>query len=200
MPPHSIVRSPSPRARSDRDAEERSAMDVMMSGTEGSATVEGVILGVDTHLDLHVAVALDQLGRRLGELTAPTTAKGYESLVRWAECFGPVRCAAVEGTGSYGAGLARHLRSVGIMVFEVERPKRRHLRRNGKSDSRDAEAAARAVLAGETAGEPKSADGRVEMIRALRAARRSAVKARSQAANQLQASLVTAPETLRNRL
>jgi transposase len=110
-------------------------------------------------------------------------------------------CSGVEGTSSYGAGLTRHLRSAGIAAFEVERPKRRHLQRNGKSDSRDAEAAARAVLAGETAGEPKSAeDGRVEMIRALRAARRSAVKARSQAANQLQASLVTAPETLRNRL
>jgi transposase len=79
-------------------------------------------------------------------------------------------CSGVEGTSSYGAGLTRHLRSAGIAAFEVERPKRRHLQRNGKSDSRDAEAAARAVLAGETAGEPKSAeDGRVEMIRALRA-------------------------------
>jgi transposase len=175
-------------------------MDVMMGGTEGSDTVAGVVLGVDTHLDLHVAVALDQLGRHLGELTVPTTAKGYQNLLCWAESFGPVRCAGVEGTGSYGAGLARHLRSAGIAVFEVERPKRRRLRRNGKSDSRDAQAAARAALAGETAGEPKSADGRVEMIRVLRAARHSAVKARSQAANQLQAVLVTAPETLRNRL
>ena len=173
---------------------------MMMGGTEGSDTVAGVVLGVDTHLDLHVAVALDQLGRHLGELTVPTTAKGYQNLLCWAESFGPVRCAGVEGTGSYGAGLARHLRSAGIAVFEVERPKRRRLRRNGKSDSRDAEAAARAALAGETAGEPKSADGRVEMIRVLRAARHSAVKARSQAANQLQAVLVTAPETLRNRL
>lgn len=84
--------------------------------------------------------------------------------------------------------------------MEVERPKRRHRRRNGKSDTRDAEAAARAVLAGETAGEPKSGDGRVEMIRVLRSARRSAVKARSQVANQLQGFLVTAPEELRQRL
>src|SRR5919199_1092592 len=199
MTRHSIVRSLCRRARSDRDAE-RGAMDVMMGGTEGSDTVAGVVLGVDTHLDLHVAVALDQLGRHLGELTVPTTAKGYQNLLCWAESFGPVRCAGVEGTGSYGAGLARHLRSAGIAVFEVERPKRRRLRRNGKSDSRDAQAAARAALAGETAGEPKSADGRVEMIRVLRAARHSTVKARSQAANQLQAVLVTAPETLRNRL
>jgi transposase len=92
------------------------------------------------------------------------------------------------------------LRAVAIPVVEVERPKRHHLRRNGKSDSRDAEAAARAVLAGEVAGEPKSGDGRVEMIRVLRAARRSAVKAKSQAANQLQGLRVTAPEKLRHRL
>jgi transposase len=83
---------------------------------------------------------------------------------------------------SYGAGLARYLREAGVAVLEVERPKRRHLPRNGKSDSKeDAERAARAVLAGQTAGEPKSTDGRVEMIRALRAARRSALKARAQA-------------------
>ena len=85
-------------------------------------------------------------------------------------------------------------------MAEVERPKRRHLRRNGKSDPIDAEAAARTVLAGETAGTPKSADGRVEMIRALRTARRSAVKARGQASNQLQDLVVTAPDALRDRL
>jgi hypothetical protein len=88
---------------------------------------------VDTHLDFHVAVALDTLGRRrLGELTVPTTTKGYKRLLCWAEDFGAVRCAGVEGTSSYGAGLARYLRAAGIAVAEVERPKRRHLRRNGK--------------------------------------------------------------------
>jgi transposase len=168
---------------------------------EGSATVvEGVVLGVDTHLDFHVAMVLDHLGRRLGESKVPTTTGGYRSLLSWAEGFGPVRCAGVEGTGSYGAGLARYLKSTGITVMEVERPKRRHLKRNGKSDPKDAEAAARAVLAGEAAGEPKSADGQVEMIRVLRAARCSAVKARSQAANQLQALRLTAPERLQRRL
>jgi predicted nuclease with RNAse H fold len=163
---------------------------------EGSASVDGVVLGVDTHLDLHVAVAVDWLGRRLGELTVPTTARGYERLLRWAEGFGPVGCAGIEGTSSYGAGLARHLKAAGVSVVEVERPKRRHLRRKGKSDPIDAEAAARAVLAGEALGEPKSGDGKVEMIRTLRSARHSAVKARSQAANQLKALLVTAPEEL----
>ena len=96
--------------------------------------------------------------------------------------------------------LARHLKAAGISVMELERPKRRHLRRKGKSDPIDAEAAARTVLAGEALGEPKSGDGKVEMIRLLRSARQSAVKARSQAANQLQALLVTAPEDLRHRL
>jgi transposase len=162
-----------------------------------------VILGVDTHLDFHVAVAVDHLGRRLGESRVPTTAKGYEGLLRWAEGFGPVRCAGIEGTSSYGAGLARHLRVRGIEVLEVERPKRR--RRSShcnvkKSDPSDAESAARAVLAGEASGVPKSADGRVEMIRALRAARRSAMKARTQAANQLQGLRLTAPEELLKRL
>ena len=172
-------------------------------GAERPETEVAVILGVDTHLDFHVAVAMDHLGRRLGESSVPTTAKGYEKLLCWAESFGPVRCAGVEGTSSYGAGLARHLRARGIEVLEVERPKhrRRSLRRNlQKSDPSDAEAAARAVLAGEASGVPKSGDGPVEMIRTLRAARRSALKARTQAANQIQGLRVTAPEQLLNRL
>jgi transposase len=171
--------------------------------TEGMETEGEVVLGVDTHLDFHVAVAIDHLGRRLGESSVPTTPKGYERILRWAEGFGSLRCAGVEGTSSYGAGFARHLRSRGIEVLEVERPehRRRSSRRNlQKSDPSDAEAAARAVLAREASGKPKSADGRVEMIRTLRAARRSAIKARTQAANQLQALCVTAPEQLRNRL
>ena len=150
---------------------------------ERPATTEvAVILGVDTHLDLHVAVAVDHLGRSLGEASVPTTAKGYEELLRWAEGFGPVRCAGVEGTSSYGAGLTRHLRARGVEVLEVERPehRRRSSHRNvEKSDPSGAERAARVVLAGEASGVPKSSDGRVEMIRTLRAARRSAVKART---------------------
>ena len=174
-----------------------------MIDAERPDTKVEVILGVDTHLDFHVAVAIDHLGRRLGESSAPTTPKGYEKLLIWAEDFGSVRCAGVEGTSSYGAGLARHLRARGIEVLEVERPKhrRRSSRRNvQKSDPSDAESAARAVLSGEASGVPKSADGRVEMIRTLRAARRSAIKARTQAANQLQIVRVTAPEELLNGL
>src|SRR5215212_6621162 len=111
-----------------------------------SAALE-VVLGVDTHLDAHAAVALDHHGRRLGALSLPTTEKGYWELLSWAQEFGgPVRCAGVEGTSSYGAGLARHLKSRGIEVLEVERPKRRQRstshRNRGKSDHVDAEAAA----------------------------------------------------------
>jgi transposase len=106
----------------------------------------------------------------------------------------------VEGTGSFGAELTRFLQAEEIEVFEVTRPKRRDQYRSGKSDPIDAEAAARAILAGIATGRPKGADGEVEMIRALRAVRRSAVKARSQAVNQLKAMLITAPEELREKL
>jgi transposase len=173
---------------------------VTTSDARGSGDVAEVVLGVDTHLDFHVAVVLDQLGRRLGESKVPTTIEGCRNLLLWAEGFGPIRCAGVEGTGSYGAGLARHLKAAGIAVVEVERPKRRHLHRRGKSDPKDAVANARAVLAGETASVPKSADSLVEMIRTLRGARRSAVKARVKAANLLKAMLLTAPEELPRRL
>jgi transposase len=180
----------------------KGATDVTTIGAERPDTRVEVILGVDTHLDFHVAVAVDHLGRRLGGLSVPTTTKGYERLLCWAEGFGPVRCTGVEGTSSYGAGLVRHLRTRGIEVLEVERPKRRRRgsRRHVKSDSSDAERAARAVLAGQASGVPKSGDGRVEMIRALRAAHRSAIKARTQAANQLQGLRLRAPDELLNRL
>ena len=174
----------------------------MTRDEERPGAVLEVVLGVDTHLDAHAAVALDRLGKRLGTITLPTTEKGYDQLVSWVEGLGFVRCAGVEGTSSYGAGVARHLKSRGIEVLEVERPKRRRpsAHRNSKSDHADAEAAARTVLAGEAAGMPKSGDGEVEMIRVLRTARRAAVKARTQATNQLKNLVVTAPEGLRRRL
>ncbi len=200
---HSIVRSlPFLGLRSDRYIE-RGCANVTMMDAERSDTKAEVILGVDTHLDVHVAVAVDHLGRRLGESSVPTTAKGYERLLRWAEGFGPVRCAGLEASSSYGAGLARHFEAQGIEVLEVERPNRRRRssgRKVKKSDLSDAERAARAMLAGEASGVPKSGDGSVETIRALRAARRSAIKARTQAANQLQGLRLTAPEELRHRL
>jgi transposase len=201
---HSIVRSLLLVGFWGSDRDRKGGRDVRTTGEERSSAALEVVLGVDTHLDAHAAVALDHHGRRLGALSLPTTEKGYEELLLWAKGFGPVRCVGVEGTSSYGAGVARHLTSRGIEVLEVERPKRHQQstsRRNrGKSDHADAEAAARTVLAGEAAGVPKSADGCVEMIRVLRAARRAAVKARTQAANQLKNLVVTAPEGLRRRL
>jgi transposase len=155
---------------------------------------------VDTHKDVHVAVALDGIGRHRGTLSVPANLAGYKRLVDWAEEFGPLKHAGVEGTGSFGAGLTRFLKGRRIKVSEVIRPKRRDQYRAGKSDPIDAEAAARAVLAGTATGQPKSADGEVEMIRTLRITRRSAVKARVGAANQLQNLLITAPEGLKSEL
>jgi transposase len=159
-----------------------------------------VTVGVDTHADSHVAVALDQLGRLLGSRTIPTTPAGYAALLGWATTLGTIDRVGVEGTGSYGAGLTRWLHAHGQVVIEVDRPDRAARRRQGKADDLDAHAAARAVQAGTATGRPKAGDGRVEMIRSLRLARRSAVKARTQAANQLKALLVTAPDVLRAQL
>jgi transposase len=157
-------------------------------------------VGVDTHADQHVAAALDQCGRLIGTRAIPATPAGYATLLAWATAHGAVERVGIEGAGSYGAGLARWLRGRGLVVVEVDRPNRRVRRRNGKSDPVDAEAAARAAQAGTATGQPKAGDGRVEAIRALRIARRSAIKARTQAANQLHALVVTAPDALRTRL
>ncbi len=159
-----------------------------------------VIIGVDTHKDQHVAVALNGLGRRIGSTTIPTTAAGYRHLVAWASSLGDIEAFGVEGTGSYGAALARHLRAGDHQVIEVVRPNRQARRRNGKSDPADAEAAARAVLSGEATGTPKSGDDLVEMIRVLRVARSTAMKARTQALNALKSLVVTAPVELRDQL
>ena len=159
-----------------------------------------VTLGVDTHADAHVAAALDHLGRELGTITVPTTTSGFTQLVEWASQFGMIDRVGIEGTGCWGAGLARWMRAEGLVVIEVDRPNRRTRRRHGKSDVIDAVAAARAVQSGEANGTPKAGDGDVEAIRTLRVAYRSAVKARTQAANQLHALVVTAPDELRDRL
>ena len=159
-----------------------------------------VTVGVDTHADAHVAAALDHLGRELGTITVPTTTRGFNDLVEWASQFGVIDRVGVEGTGCWGAGLARWLREQGYVVIEVDRPSRRTRRRYGKSDTIDAVAAARAVLSGEASGTPKAGDGDVEAIRILRVTYRCAVKARTQVANQLRALVVTAPDELRGQL
>lgn len=115
----------------------------------------------------------------------------------WANGLGTVRAFGVEGTSSYGAGIARLLRDRGVSVVEVNRPDRATRRRLGKSDPIDAEAAARAVLAGTAEGTPKSGDDLVEVIRIIKLTRDSAVRAQTQAVNQVKALLVTAPAELR---
>jgi transposase len=159
-----------------------------------------VTVGVDTHADQHVAAALDGRGRLLGASAFPTTPAGYAALLAWAGAYGPIERVGIEGTGTYGAGLARWLQRRALTVVEVDRPSRRLRAQRGKSDPIDAEAAARAAQSGTALGSPKAGDGPVEAIRALRLARRSAVKARTQAANQLHALVLTAPDCLRARL
>jgi transposase len=159
-----------------------------------------IVVGVDTHKDVHAAAALDHLGRRLDQHTAASTPEGVRALLAWARKVGGRRVWGIEGTGSYGATLTAFLRANGETVFEVARPTRRLRRDRGKSDPIDADAAARAVLAGEFLGAPKATDQVSESLRQIRATRRAAVKARTQAANLLQALLVTAPEELRASL
>ena len=159
-----------------------------------------VTLGVDTHAQVHVAALLDHLGRLQATRSVPATQDGYQQLLAWAAQHGQLDRVGVEGTGTYGAGLTRHLTHAGVQVIEVDRPNRQRRRRRGKSDPTDAEAAARAVLAGEATAIPKTRGGIVEAIRVLRVARSGAIKARTQAANQLRDLLVTAPEELRAQL
>ncbi len=153
--------------------------------------------GVDTHRDTHVVAVVDTAGRVLGTAPFPADRVGYEQMTRWLRTHGQLLRVGVEGTGSYGAGLARYLTEAGIAVVEVNRPNRQLRRqRGGKSDSIDAEAAARAAASGQATAVPKSGVGPVECIRMLLVARRSAVKARTQAANQIHALVITAPEHL----
>jgi len=156
--------------------------------------------GVDTHKDTHVAAIVDHLGTELATESFPTTASGYVDLAAWMRSFGDVVRVGVEGTGSWGAGLARHLTAAGIEVVEINRTNRQQRRRHGKSDPLDALAAARCALAGLDAGVPKTGDGPIEAIRVLRLARRSAITARTKTINQIRSVIDTAPDELRDRL
>jgi len=156
--------------------------------------------GVDTHLDVHVAAALDQHGTLLGVESFETTSSGYRKLREWLQGFGEVSLVGVEGTGSYGAGLTRHLHAENISVVEVDRPNRQRRRRKGKSDPQDAISAARAAHSGDADGLAKTRDGNVESIRTLRIARISARKARTQALNQMRSIISTGPESIRDEL
>jgi transposase len=155
--------------------------------------------GVDTHADTHVAAALDPIGGLLGVRQFPVSAAGYASLLEWLGGFGTVCLVGIEGTGSYGAGLARHVTAAGIRVVEVDRSDRQDRRRQGKSDPLDAVSAARAAQSGRARGASKGRDGTVEAIRALMVAKRSARAERTQAINQARSLIVTGPDDLRVR-
>lgn len=160
----------------------------------------GITGGVDTHRDVNVAAVLDERGALLGTSEFATTTVGYRQLLAFLEHFGDVDRVGVEGTGTYGAGLARHLLDAGVPVIEVDRPNRQRRRRAGKSDTTDAISAARAAQSGEAATTAKARNGNVEKLRVLRVARRSISKDRVRAINQLRALIVTAPPELRDQL
>jgi transposase len=160
----------------------------------------GITGGVDTHLDKHVAAALDPLGRLVGTESFNVDAAGYRALLAWLEDFGQVGMIGVEGTGSYGVGLARFLRRKGIQVVEVNRPNRQSRRNHGKSDPLDAVEAARAVISGRASGSGKTKDGPVEAIRVMMVAKRSARQARMKAIVQMRHLAITAPDQLHSKL
>ena len=162
-------------------------------------TTRPVTAGVDTHAEMHVAAVVDHLGGVLGIEAFETTEAGYQRLVGWLRSHGEVEQVGVEGTGSYGAALTRHLGRAGIAVVEVDRPNRQVRRREGKSDPVDAVTAARAALSGRALGRPKSRSGDVEAIRVLSVARRSAASQRIATLNQLRHLCFTADDEIRRR-
>ncbi|WP_345075232.1 IS110 family transposase, partial [Phytohabitans flavus] len=171
----------------------------MPSITPDTAAIE-VVGGVDTHLDTHTVAVIDLVGRVLGTEQFPATTAGYTALLAWMRGHGRLARVGVEGTGAYGAGLTRQLRNAGVEVIEVDRPDRKTRRSQGKSDPIDAVQAAKTALAGHRTGTPKQRDGRVEALRNLRVARRSAVEQRADTQRQIKTLIVTAPDELRARL
>lgn len=158
-----------------------------------------VFCGVDTHADSHWLYVLDWRGRKVLSRQFPADAAGYEALAGAIAAAGEPACIAMEGTSSYGAGLTRHLASLGMPVREALSPARMQRRRpgQGKCDEADAERAARAAMSGSRLGTPKSQDGWVDGVRCMLAARSGAVKARTSAINTARSLLTTAPEAYR---
>lgn len=159
-----------------------------------------VVIGVDTHKHIHSAAVLDERGVLLGTSVFDADSVGYRALIGWSVQFGTPLRFGIEGTGSYGRGLAAAVRRGGHDVVEVARPNRADRHRRGKSDVIDAENAARAVLAGQAEAIPKDAEGTVEMMRHIKVAKDAAVKARTVAMQTLKAILITAPAELREAL
>lgn len=165
------------------------------------ANARQVVGGVDTHKATHHAAILDAgTGKLLAEREFPATAAGYRQMTTWMRGHGQITTVGIEGTGSYGAGLCRHLTSEGVAVIEVMRPNRQARRARGKSDPIDAINAARAVLSESATCTPKDRDGFVEAVRLIRTTRRSATKARRATLSQIHGMLWAAPDELREHL
>ena len=165
--------------------------------TQSAARVVG---GVDTHKDLHVSAVVDELDRVLGTRSFATTRQGYRQMLQWMRSFGELLRVGVECTGSYGAGLLRHLQAAGVQVLEVTAPDRQDRRRRGKDDDIDAQNAAHAALAGKRTVTPKTRDGMIESLRVLKVCRKTAVAARRVALQLIHNTIVCAPEELREAL
>ena len=168
-----------------------------MTIVEATRTVTG---GIDTHGQVHVAAVLDEIGGLLGTESFAADPDGYSDLLTWLESFGEVTKVGVEGTGSYGAGIARFLARAGVHIVEVDRQNRQARRQCGKSDPLDAVEAARAALSGRAHGRAKTRDGSVEAIRVLVVAKRSTRGARIKALGQMRQLTFSAPDQLQSRL
>lgn len=156
-----------------------------------------LILGVDTHLDINVAVLINPLGQVIATSEFEMNTKGYEHLYKWCYSFGIINFCRHRRYRNIWFGVISFLNEEGITILEVNRPNRAIRRLRGKSDPTDAESAARAVLSNEAKALPKSQGGAVEAMRFLLITRRSAVKAKTQSINQIRAMLVTAPDEIR---
>ncbi len=159
-----------------------------------------VVVGVDTHKEVHVAAVVDHDGNLLDESSFPTTRQGYRMLERWAESFGPICRVGIECSGSYGSGLMRHLLKSGIEVLEVTYPDKSVRHKRGKDDFIDAEMAAEAAFTGNRTVTPKTRDGMVEALRMLHKTRQTAVRSRRIALQMINGQIVSAPEELRDQL
>jgi transposase len=166
--------------------------------TDETPAARRVVGGVDTHKDLHVAAVVDEHDRLIDSRSFATTRQGYRQMLAWMRSLGQLDRVGVEATGTYGAGLLRHLEAAGVEVLEITAPDRTDRRRRGKNDDFDAEAAAHAAFAGKRAVTPKRRDGMIEALRVLKACRKTAVSARRVALQMIHNTIVSAPEELRD--
>lgn len=182
----------------------RPVVRVLPTGSSRKDTNHGgitvVVGGIDTHADTHTLAVIDVQGRLLGTTSVPATAAGNRQALAWLTSHGQLDRVGVEGTGSYGAQLARYLTTQDVDVVEVDRADRKQRRQRGKSDPLDAEAAARAVLAGTATTTPKTRTGPVESLSALKATKRAAMKAMVAARSALVQLVITAPQPVRDQL